>query len=200
MEDGEDRFTFDAKFGGYPEYAERYRFLSLEEKEQERLLKEDLEGSMKQAVFQKVQVQNAQNSLHPLSWHVEGSIEREEGRRREVYPFPGMRSPMNQPEAWPEQRKDRIVIPYLRHHRAVSKITIPKGYAIPEIEPIKEENVFGSVSWILRPLDHPGELEVTLEVITTGFSVNAEGYQDFRTFMEWVSKAANRTLILGRTR
>jgi len=200
MDEGEDRFIFESTFGGYPEYAERYRFLSLEGKEQERLLKEELEGSMKQVAFTKVQVLNAQNSLHPFTWHVEGTLEREDGRRREVYPFPGMRSPLIQPEAWPEQRQDRIVIPYLRHHRAVSRITIPKGYAIPEIEPIKEENVFGSVSWTLKPLDQPGEVEVDLDVIVTGFSIGPEGYQEFRTFMAWVSKAANRTLILGRSR
>lgn len=200
LDEGEDRFTFDATFGGYPEYAERYRFLSLEPKEQERLLKEELEGYMKQTAFTKTQVLNAQNSLHQFAWHVEGKIEREDTRRREVYPFPGMRSPMNQPDAWPETRQDMIVIPYLRTHRAVSRIRVPKGYTIPTIDAIQEQNRFGSVSWALRPLERPDELEVALEVVVTGFADKAEGYQDFRTFMEWVAKAANRTLILGRER
>ncbi|MDP1831406.1 MAG: hypothetical protein Q8K67_05060 [Geothrix sp.] len=200
MDESEDRFTFDTRFDGFPEYAERYRFLSLEGKEQERLLREELEGYMKQTTFTKTQVLNAQDSLHPFGWHVEGKIEREEGRRREVYPFPGMQVPLYQPDAWPDQRTDTIVIPYLRTHRAVSRIRVLKGFLIPQIEPIQEQNEFGSVSWTLTPLEQPGELEINLVVVASGFAAKAEGYQAFRTFMGWVSTATNRTLILGRER
>jgi hypothetical protein len=200
MEEGEDRFSMEATFSGYPEYAERYRFLSLEDKEQARLLREELEGRMKSATFTKAQVFNAQSPNLPFGWHIEGSIEREDGRRREVYPFPAMNSPMNQPEVWPEQRQDVIVLPYLRSHRAVSRIRIPKGYQIPRIDPIQEKNMFGSVSWSLKPLDRPDELEVTLEVVASGFAAQANGYQELKTFMNWVATATNRTLILGRDR
>lgn len=200
MEEGEDRFTVDAQFGGYPEYAERYRFLSLESKEQERLLREELEGYLKQAAFTRVQVLNAQSPAQPFGWRAEGKIEREDGRRREVYPFPAMRTPMNQPDAWPDTRKDMIVIPYLRTQRAVSRIRVPKGYQIPKIDPIQEKNIFGTVSWSLKPLDRPDELEVTLEVVASGFAAQPSGYSELKQFMNWVATAANRTLILGRER
>jgi len=155
---------------------------------------------MKQATFTLTQVLNAQVPTQPFGWHVEGKIEREDGRRREVYPFPAMQAPMHQPDAWPDQRKDMIVIPYLRSHKAVSRIRVPKGYSVPQIEPMQERNMFGSVSWSLRPLERPDELEVILEVVVSGFASQASGYQDLKQFLTWVGTATNRTLILGRER
>lgn len=198
MEEGEDQFSLDATFRGYPEYAERNRFLALEPKEQERLLREELEASLKQATFSRTQVLNAQTPGLPFGWHVEGRLEREEGRRREVHPFPVMRSPLSQPDLWPESRTDIIVIPFLRTHRAVSLIRIPKGYRVPQVEPIQERNGFGSVSWTLRTTEKPDEMEVTLEVVASRFLSAASAYQDFRTFMGWVSMAVNRSILLAR--
>lgn len=198
MEEGEDQFSMDATFRGYPEYSERYRFLPLELKEQERLLREELEASMKQASFSRTQVLNAQTPGLPFGWHVEGRIEQEDGRRREVHPFPVMRSPLTQPDHWPENRTDNIVIPFLRTHRAVSQIRIPKGHRVLPLEPLQERNGFGSVSWSLRPTDKPDELEVTLEVVASRFISPASSYREFRTFMGWVATAVNRTVVLER--
>ncbi|HEX7553933.1 MAG TPA: hypothetical protein VF378_10285, partial [Geothrix sp.] len=61
-------------------------------------------------------------------------------------------------------------------------------------------NMFGSVSWSLKPLERPDELEVTLEVVVNGFAAQANAYQELKTFMSWVATAASRTLILGRDR
>jgi hypothetical protein len=93
-----------------------------------------------------------------------------------------------------------IVIPYLRTQRAVSRIRVPKGYQIPKIDPIQEKNIFGTVSWTLKPLDRPDEMEVTLEVLASGFAAQPSSYPELKQFMNWVATAANRTLVLGRER
>ena len=197
MGDGEDAFTMDASYAGYPEYAERYRFIPLEAKEQERLLKEELEGWMKGATFSQVRVLNAQDPTQPLALHVEGRIEREEGRRREVYPFPGMAAPLYQPSAWPEVRQDLIVLPYLRTHRAVSRIQVPKGYQIPAYPRFHQTNTFGTVTWEVRALETPGELEVVLDVVVSAFAARPGAYQELKAFLGWVADANSRTLVLG---
>jgi hypothetical protein len=198
LDEGEERFAVTATFGGYPSYAERYRFMLLEPGEQTRLLREEMENRFKQATFSRTEIINAKDPTKPFSWAVEGRAEREDGRRMEVYPFPGMYSPLRQPDSWPPGRKDLIVLPYLRVHKAVSRIKVPSGYGLPVIEPLEVRNPFGSVSWNVKAIEPTHEVEVTLEVVVNGFASQPNGYAEFRTFMSWVDDASRRTVILGR--
>jgi hypothetical protein len=194
-----DRFQMAANFVGYPEYVERSKYMRLEPKEQTRLLKEELEGLMKSATFSKVEVIGAQDPKENVHLEIEGQIERENGRRREVYPFPSMEWPIWVPNSWPEKRTEPIVIPYLRTHTAVSTFKIPAGYNLPTIDPFVQQNGFGKVQWLVSK-DANGEVKVQLRVDVTMFFAGPETYEELKTFLGWVKDASFRTLVMEKVR
>lgn len=197
-EEGADRFKVRADFQGFPEYAERYRFLALEPKEQARVLRESLEEYMKATTFTRAEVFGAQDPQQRTAWEVEGSIEREEGRRREVTPFPAVPWAIWVPDTWPETRKDLIVIPYLRTFEATSTIHLPEGYTWGGAEPYEQRNIFGTVSWKAEKVD-AGTVKVTLQIQVVRAFEAAMGYEALKSYLSWVSEAQRRSLILTRS-
>jgi hypothetical protein len=198
-EEGADRFTVKAAFMGYPEYAERTRYMALEPKEQTRKLKEQLESYLKSATFTKVEVIGAQDPNVRVSWVAEGSVEREEGRTRQVSPFPTMAYALYIPDEWPAERVDPIVIPYMRVQTSTSTVHLPEGWKWEGNDSYRKQNRFGTVNWTATSTPDK-KVVVTLKVEAVGFFAGADAYADLREFLGWVREASGRTLILQKSR
>lgn len=193
-----DRFALQMAFGGYPEFSERERLMKLEPKEQQRSVRESLEKNLKGATLSKVEVSPAQDGAAGLRWSAEGSLERESSRRMEVYPFPGLPSPMDIPSHWPEKRAVPVVMDYLETQVAQTTITLPEGYAFGGAPTLNKSNRFGQVVWIAE-VKAPGSVVVTLKVQVSGFSGGPETEPELKEFLGWVSEAAGRSLIVEKS-
>lgn len=196
-EGGEDRFTIQASFSGLPEYSERRRFMALGPKEQSKLLKEDLEYRLPSAVLSRTEVKGAQDPATQVSWEAEGRVEREEGRQRTVAPFPSVPYAIHIPDEWPAERKDPILMPYLRTQQAISTVHIPEGHTWTSAEPISFQNRFGSVQWTAQKQAN-GTVTVTLTVEITALFEAAASYGDLREFLGVVKEASNRILVFQK--
>lgn len=191
-------FKVEASFRGYPEFRERTRFMSLEPKEQDRKLKEDLERTLKSAEFSRVKVRNAQNARENLSFEAEGQIESEPQRRREIYPFPGMQWPLQVPDEWPDRREDYVVLPFLQGHSATCTFKLPEGYSLGTFTPFEKSNRFGKVFWNLTQDAARKEVKVELRVEVSAMLEKPDSYEEFRTFMGWVQDACGRSIFLEK--
>lgn len=198
----EDTFSLKARFSGFPEFVQRNRFFSLESKEQQRKLKEELEAGLKGYAISNVLVENATDIRKNLVWTLEGMKEAEEGRRRIFSPFPGLPFALNMPDAWPKTRRSPIIIPYCREFTAISRFKLPKGWALVKDSNLVQSNGFGTVSW---KVNHVVDLDLDEEVIEVTFFVEvkrmisaAESYADFQAYMGWIETATRRTLALER--
>lgn len=198
LEEDADKFDLNTQFGGYLEYAERYRFLSLESKEQSRLLKEQFEKNRKNLTISKAQVLDVTNPLKRVSWEVSGTMERESGRRREVEPFPGMPWPLWVPDKLDTVRTMSIVLPYLLTHSGTSTFEVPKGYLFNPPVDLRDSNEFGSVVWssIYDPQTRKVTVTLTAEVIS--LNLGPDHWRTFREFLGWIQTASSRTIILTR--
>jgi len=154
-----------ARFSGFPEFTERNKFFSLEAKEQDRKLKEDMEPNLKAYTITKVMVEHATDNRMNVSWTLEATKEAEEGRRRQFSPFPGLPYPLSMPDAWPETRKSPIVLPFCRVFGAVSKFKVPKGWVLGKDLDFVQSNEFGTVSWKVKTTG-TGEEEQTVVSFT----------------------------------
>lgn len=192
-----DKFKITAAFSGYPEYQERRRYMALEPKEQEKALREYLQPILKSATLTKVQVKGAQSAGSLVTWEAEGTSEVEEGRHRNVEPFPGVYNALYVPDSWPAERVDPIVMPYLRIQQAISTIHLPEGWAWDGSESFSRNNRFGKVSWVAEKVDEQ-TIKVALKVEVTSLFEPASAYADLRTFLGWMSEASGRYLILRR--
>ncbi|WP_243300869.1 hypothetical protein [Geothrix oryzisoli] len=193
-----DQFEVRAQFGGYPEYSERFRYLSHEAADQSRLLKEEFEKHGKNLIISKAVVLDAANPGKPVSWEVGGSLERESGRRREVLPFPGMPWPLWVPDKLDVPRTVPIVLPYLASHTAVCTFEVPRGYRFDPPNELRNRNPFGTVIWTTR-YDSQAR-KVTIQLSTEVASINqGSGYWPaFREFLGWIQEACSRTVVLTR--
>ena len=198
----EDQFSVKADYSGLPEWAERRRYLPLEQKEQNRLLKERLEKHSGKPSILSAEVAHATDPLNNLSWKATGKIERESERRRTVVPFPVDWWPLWIPDRLDPARQELIVLPYAMIHSGKSEFRIPAGYRLGEVRAISQKNGFGSVSWRLSrtPKDGSESCTVELKVEIASPIASAQGYTDFKAFLEWVREACGRTLILERVR
>ncbi len=194
----QDSVRLEVGFSGYPEYAERSRFMRLEPKEQTKTLKESLELVSKSVSITKAEVANATNSREDLRWEVAGTSERESGRRMEIYPFPLMQWPLYVPSKWPEGRQEYIVLPYPKIHLAVSHIKLPKGYTWPGWEALNRANEFGRVAWKAEKVTGPesDEIKVILRVDVNQSLAPATLYPKLKEFLSWVEEACRRQLIV----
>lgn len=192
-----DKFKISAAFSGYPEYQERLRYMALEPKEQEKALREYLQPILKSATLTKVQVKGAQSAGSLVTWEAEGTSEVEEGRHRNVDPFPGVYNALYVPDSWPDERVDPIVMPYLRIQQAISTIHIPEGWTWDGSESFSRSNRFGKVNWVVEKVDE-NTVKVVLKVEVTSLFHPASAYADLRTFLGWMSEASGRYLILRR--
>ncbi|MBK8793720.1 MAG: hypothetical protein IPN59_11370 [Holophaga sp.] len=197
----ENHFKLKAQFSGFPELAERRRYDQDEQIERNRKLKERFENQVKGASIQKSEVLNANNPTANVTWAVEGQVETEGGRQRQVFPFPGLQYPVNIPGSFPKERILPIVMPYLQIQTARCSFKIPKGYKVNPGNPFKESNTFGTVLWSTQ-IENQGDDQVaviTLKVsVDTMFAAPA-AYDELKTFLGWVSEAFKRTLILEKT-
>lgn len=198
VEEEQDRFKVQASFGGFPAWSERRAFMAQEPTEQVRSLRESFLEFSRRASITRAEVLGAQDPRIPLTWEVEGALEQEESRRREVNPFPGIPQALHIPDAWPETRVDPIVMPYLRTHEAVATIHLPAGWTWSGSLPMDRSNQFGRVSWIAQRVDDR-TLRVTLKVTVQWFYAPAGAYPELKTFLGWVREASGRTLMLDRS-
>lgn len=202
LAEDEDRFTSTVRFSGIQEIQQRRRYMAYEPKEQNRLLKEQVEKDSPRFSLTKAEVRDATNPRKDLNFHLEGRIERESGRRREVEPFPMDPWPLWVPDRLDANRTELIALPHALVHSATSRFTVPKGYSLGKVEPIGQSNAFGSVSWELaREAKDGGEsCTVSLRVEVVRTIASAGEYEAFRTFLGWVREACGRTLVLERAR
>ncbi|MCE1203399.1 MAG: hypothetical protein LWW79_02165 [Holophagaceae bacterium] len=200
LEDEGDQFSMAARYTGYLAQRERNRYALLDQKEQDRLLKERLEGQLKGLSLREAAVENARIPHEPVLIKVAGSLEQESGRHRVVRPFPGMESPIWIPDAFPEQRKVPIQIPYRRTWEAVSRFRLPKGFKLGEAPSMDLGNVFGQVQWTAAPAPSgaPDEVVVRFRVTVTTHTASSGQYEYFKTFLSWVDRARRQTVTLER--
>jgi len=198
--DEEDRFKVNASFSGFPEFAERRRYDEDDQAERNRRLKERFEKDIKGAAIQKADVRNAENPTDNVAWAVEGQVERESGRQRQVIPFPGLTYPLHIPDAMPKERSLAIVMPYLQTQSAISTFKIPKGYRVHSGLPTLQRNTFGSVTW-LAEVKQQGEdsiAVVTLKMTVETMFAGPTAYEELKTYLGWISEVYRRTLILEK--
>jgi hypothetical protein len=193
----EDAFKVVAQFAGYPEFAERRRFMALEPKEQARTLKEDLEEDLRGATLTRAEVLGAQDPKQNVSWQAEGRREVEGGRRRILAAFPAMPTPLRIPSALAERRTLPIVMPYSRTHLARSRITLPAGYRLAPSEPLNRSNALGTVSYSAAETS-PGVAEAALRVELNAVVLAPDAYKDLKDYLAWVDDASHRTVVLER--
>lgn len=196
----EDRFKVNASFSGFPELAERRRYDEDEQVERNRKLRERFEKDIKGAAIQKAEVRNAENPATNVSWAVEGQVERESGRQRQVIPFPGLSYPLHIPDSMPKERSLAIVMPYLQTQSAISTFKVPKGYRVNSGLPTLQRNTFGSVNWIAE-VKQQGEdtiVVVTLKVSVDTMFAGPTAYEELKTYLGWISETFRRTLILEK--
>ena len=198
--DAEDEFSMKAEFGGFPEYAERYRFLSLEPSEQEKVLKESFVNLLRQAAVGRVEVLHAQDPKARVSWSVAGTMEVEVGRIRKIVPFPGMPSALDIPEKVEENRSTMIVLPYLSTHIGISTMTLPEGWTLENPEAFRRENAFGAVFWIPSYDPATRKVKVVMRVDVLQMGAAPEAWNAFRAFLGWIQEASGRALVLTRAR
>lgn len=193
-----DQFEIKAEFGGYPEFAERYRFLRLDIKEQGRSLKEQFERQAKNLIIAQTKVSDALDPATRLSWDVSGSLERESGRRREVEPFPGMPWPLWVPDKLDGPRSVPIVVPYLSTQVAVSTFKVPSGYRFEPHGELENRNEFGAVAWTASY--DPATRQVTVRFSTRVINIkqDLDHWKAFKEFLGWIQEACRRTVILNR--
>ena len=197
QEDGET-FKVDAAFAGYPEYAERDRFMALEASEQSKSLKEQFEKALKNLAVESASVQNTSNAKANVIWTLKGTIEREGGRNRVVDPFPGMPWPLAVPSKLDATRNAAIVLPYLATHVAVSTFKLPRGFAMRPHEALDRRNGFGRVQWIPSSDPATGVAKVVLKIEVECLSAPATEWDTFKTFLGWVEDACRRQVTLSR--
>jgi len=193
-----DQFEVRAQFGGYPEYAERYRYLSHTPADQSRVLKEQFEKHGKNLVMSKAQVLDVSRPESLVSWEAAGSLERESGRRREVLPFPGMPWPLWVPDKLDVPRMVPIVLPYLVSHVAACTFEVPAGYRFTPPTELRNKNEFGTVVWTSSY--DPQTRKVKIQLSTEVASINQPSayWPAFREFLGWIQEACGRTVVLTR--
>ena len=202
IDEEEDRFSSTIQFSGLQEIQQRRRYMALEPKEQNRLLKERLEKDSPRVALAKAEVFNATDPRKDVSFKLEGRIERDSGRRREVDPFPMDPWALWVPDRLEPTREELIVLPHALVQSAVTQFQVPKGYTLGKVEPYDQRNQFGSVTWNLtrEPKDGGEACTVTLKVEVQRTIMPANEYASFKTFLGWIREASGRTLILERSR
>lgn len=200
LEDSEDQFELDARYSGYLAQRERNRYALLEQKEQDRVLKERIEARLKGATLKHAEVRQAKNPRESVQIKVAGAIEQDAGRKRVVNPFPGMEGPIWIPDVFPDQRRIPIQIPFLRTWEATSRFRVPRGFKLGEAPGMDLGNVFGKVQWsaVSTPAGDHDEVAVTFRVTLTSHTASAGQYGYLKTFLGWVEEAHRRTVTLER--
>ncbi|WP_306591850.1 hypothetical protein [Geothrix sp. 21YS21S-4] len=193
-----DQFEVRAQFRGYPEYAERYHYLSYEAADQSRLLKESFEKSSKTLVISKAAVLDVTDPAKDVSWEVKGSREQESGRRREVFPFPGMPWPLPVPDRLDVPRSVPIVLPYLVSHTATCTFEVPRGYRFNPPGVLESGNDFGTVKWSASFQPETRKATVQLAVEVAAINRSASQWRAFREYLGWIQDACTRALVLTK--
>ncbi|WP_306602085.1 hypothetical protein [Geothrix sp. 21YS21S-2] len=195
----QDRFTLEADFLGNDDYNGKWAFMNLEPREQDRKLREQLEGRL-DTLIDKAQVLNATDPRKPIQWKAEGRIDRAVGRHRRVDPFPMTPYALSVPDALPETRSEWIVLPYQLERLAVSRFLLPPGYAWKGAPPYQRSNEFGSVSLTAELVEGPGGPEgvATLQVKVVKAMANPGRWSAFKDFLGWIREAGSTQLILER--
>jgi hypothetical protein len=198
-EDG-DNFTATGTATGHSEWQERRKYRALEQKEQDRVLKEHFGRAVTGATIESASVSHAHESGRNLTWSVKGSVPQEEGRRRIINPFPGLTESLDIPATLPEKRTVPIVLPLLRVHVAQSTIRLPAGYRFLPAPPVVKSNTFGKVTWSAEPktADPGSEVVVSMRVELLRIAAPAEAYEELKAFLAWIREAASRTVALER--
>lgn len=192
-----DEFTLEGSFGGYPGFAERRRFMALDVETQRKVLQEGLERAGPDLKVHHPEIRNVQESDHPLTWRVEGRIDRESDRIRKVWPFPGLQPPLELPARVEEERRLPIVLPYPTTFQARSTFALPSGWDLERQGQLVKENGFGRVVWNLTRDPETAKVTVRMRVeITTGFAAPSR-WKEFREFLGWVQDACTRQVRLA---
>ena len=188
-----------AAFTGLPDYEVRRAYGFLPGEERGRALKEKLEKAQGDFTVTLAEVAHATEIRQPTALKAEGSCPLEEGRSRSFKPFPGLADPLVLPAAWPAQRSYPIVLPFRHEFTAVSRFRIPAGWKLRDEPDFARENLFGKVTWQVRPGAGPdlvAEVTYTLTVKTPLAPETAD--RPLRDFLGWMEAATRRTLALER--
>jgi hypothetical protein len=197
---GTQTFTEHATFKGYPEHRERLGVFQAEPRDQEKTLKEAVEGRDKNVTVTRVKVDHATEPGVPLTWNLEGACPLEGGRRKVFAPFPGLPSPMFIPDAWPPKRTQPILLPYCFQWSAVSRFKVPEGWKLARDPDLAQANGFGKVAWRVEDSVEDGETRAVVTFTVDLETMAADPVHDaaLRQFLSWIETASRRTLSLER--
>ena len=200
--EGRESFKTEAAFTGGSLFQVRDRYYRLEPSEQEKLLKESFEGVSGGYQIESAAVRNAQDLAKVMTLAVQGKKDLDEGRKLEVYPFPGMPITYRLPDAWPATRSTPIILPLALKQTAVCRLHVPVGYQVVVDDNLQEQNAFGAVSWKTTTTDEGNGKLVTIEykVQAAKTLAGAQEYESFKAFLGWVEHAYTRTVNLLKVR
>lgn len=202
LQDGRESCQIEAGFTGIPLWVERDKYYRLERAEQDKRLKEAIQGDLSAFQVTKSEILNAQDLSKKVGWTAEAGRDLDDGRKLVLSPFPGMQIPYWMPSTWPASRSTVIALPYGLTQTAVSAIHVPEGYRVGIDKDIDEQNAFGSVKWKTSTVDEGKGKLVTIEYRVEAYKAlaGAGEYDDFKTFLGWVEHAYTRALNLQKER
>jgi hypothetical protein len=174
--------------------------MALELQEQGKTLRKRFENAMKSMVVSEATVSNATDPKKNVTWRVKGFLERDAGRSREVFPFPGMPWPLVVPSEMDQERKTPIVLPYRCTQVALSRFTVPVGFTLRLPSDQRDENEFGTVTWLPSFDAQTREVTVTLRVEVKAISKGPDRWANFRVFLGWIETACRRQIVLVKER
>ncbi len=195
---GEDTCTFkvESTYTGAAEAVERYRYHAADEPGRNKQLKELVEARLKGATLDAVSVGDPLDFPKPFSLSVSGNLELAEGRRRSLYPFPGMASALYIPDSFPVQRQLPIVMPFLRVMEANSRIIIPPGHRITAEPVLVRGNLFGEVRWECQTKGQ--EAVVKCRVVLSTMVAAPAAQAELKAFLGWIDEAQRRMVQLEK--
>lgn len=198
-----DSLRATARLAGFPGWDAKMDYLPKEQREQDRALKEAAEKWLGGLSVTKAVVGGVTTCGQPFTYEVEGQVEPEPARLREVRPFPGKPPLLEAPAQLSATRSTGIFLPYLSTQSAVSHIRVPAGYKTPVLHPQVRQTGFGTLSWtptVTQGKD--GGLDLTVEYRATlqQFSATPAGYQEFKRFLAAVQELDSLVLVLEKAR
>lgn len=198
-----DTVRATARLSGFPGWNAKMDYLAKEQREQDRTLKEAAEKWLGGFGVTKAVVGGVTTCGQPFTYEVEGQVELEATRLREVRPFPGKPPLLDVPAPLPATRASGIFLPYLATQAAVSHIRVPAGYKVPALRPLVRQTGFGTVTWTptVAPAQEGGA-DVTIEYKATvhQFSSTPAGYQEFKRFLAALQELDSLVLVLEKAR
>jgi len=200
LELGEDstQIHLEGTFSGAVDQEEKRRLIGLDAMDQQRSVRERLESYNRGASIQRVEVVHAQDTRANLVIKADATVSDEGEHVKTINPFPLMSIPFHLPTTWPENRSERIVLPYALTHLATCTFSLPIGAKLAPVHNMLNENSFGRVAWGVEEKNR--EVKVVIRIDLKEPMAPPSHYEELRKFMAWVEDAYSQRLVIGKGR